>query len=143
MSSAAGSGCRSGRATPGSPQRRTRLGCWPPRPVVTTPGPPARSVTTPTRCAANVACWASTSPDSPPPAEPSASAHCRRPVVAAHESRKARPDEERLRLQGRDGDAWQVAGRRVADEARLPERTELRVEPVQRLDLEPPRGEDE
>src|ERR1700678_3408342 len=52
-----------------------------------------------------------------------------------------RPDQERLRLEGGERDAGRVPAARVDEEPGLPDRAELRVELVERLDLEPPRQE--
>src|ERR1700731_3160546 len=54
-----------------------------------------------------------------------------------------RPDQERLRLEGGQRDPGRVPGAREDEEPGLPDRAELGVELVQRLDLEPLGQEDE
>src|SRR5579863_8297502 len=54
-----------------------------------------------------------------------------------------RPHEERLGLEGGEGNARRVPPAGEDEETRLPDGSELRVELVERLDLEPPGQEDE
>src|SRR5437763_14528326 len=63
--------------------------------------------------------------------------------LASHREPLGGPDDEGLGLERRDRDAGDLARVAVADETWLPQRAELRVEPVERLDLEPPRCDEQ
>ena len=76
------------------------------------------------------------------PAAPQPAAQLTQAELARHPAQlNPRPDQERLGLEGRQGNPRGIHGAGEDEETRLPLRAELGVELIQRLDLEPAGGE--